>query len=70
MASDVQTLKQVAAMAIRLAPEDKIRLIEIVASALERDLTSGETARWAAEPPTQVIDLADGSLTSEHEASA
>jgi hypothetical protein len=69
MATDVQTLKQVAALAVRLAPEDKIRLIEIVASALERDLTSGEAARQAVEPPTQVIHLADGLLTSENEAS-
>ena len=68
MANDVQTLKQVAALAIRLAPEDKIRLIEIVASALERDLTSGETTRRAAEQPTQVIDLTDGSPTSANEA--
>lgn len=70
MASDVQTLKQVAALAIRLAPEDKIRLIEIVASALERDLTSGETARRVPESPTQVIDLTDASPSSETGASA
>jgi hypothetical protein len=70
MATDVQTLKQVAALAVRLAPEDKIRLIEIVASALERDLTSGEAARQAAETPTQVIDLTDGSPTSENGAAA
>ncbi len=43
MASEVQTLQQVAALAVCLSPEDKIRLIEIVAAALERDLTATDS---------------------------
>ena len=43
MTSEVQTLQQVAALAACLSPEDKIRLIEIVASALERDLTATDS---------------------------
>ena len=65
MANDLHTLKEVAALAVCLTPEDKIRLIEIVASALERDLTAGEFRSADSEAATQSVDLAVGSVPPE-----
>ncbi len=43
MAKKSHTLQQVAAMAVCLTTEDKIRLIEVLAAALERDLAAPES---------------------------